>query len=204
MRIVAGLWGGRLLESPRSGRPTTERVRESLFSIWRERVEGARFLDLFCAGGAMGLEAASRGAAQVVFVDHDAGALSVARRNCESLPFEDFEAKKLVLPGALDHGKAGALGAFDLVYADPPYEFAAINEVVIGLGRLLDEGGLAAVEHARRQELPAASGPLERFDVRTYGETSVSFFSRRSSALRHEEPEEETTPPPDGPVDPRS
>jgi 16S rRNA (guanine966-N2)-methyltransferase len=134
MRIIAGSWRGRALLTPkdRTIRPTGDRAREALFSILEHGqppVRGARFLDLFCGTGAVGLEAASRGAAEVVLVDRHAAALALARANLARLG-----APPNVSLLAADAARLGpARDAYDLVFLDPPYRSGLATPALAGL-----------------------------------------------------------------------
>ena len=147
MRIIAGSWRGRTLLTPpdRTIRPTGERAREALFGILehgRPPVRGARFLDLFCGTGAVGLEAASRGAAEVLLVDQEAAALALARANLARLG-----APPNVSLLAADAARLGpARRAYDLAFLDPPYRSGLADP---GAGR--PAGGLARARRARRR-----------------------------------------------------
>lgn len=178
MRIAGGSWRGRRIEAAPGSRPTTERIREAVFSIWQSSVAGCRFLDLFCGGGAVGLEAASRGAGEVTFIDRDRRAVKAAARNIESLGLSTFSVRRLEIPQGLSPGRASELGMFDLAYADPPYDFEVGDRVLASIAELLRPGGSVAVEHDRRRELPECPA-LEPLSRRQYGDSSVSFFERR-------------------------
>jgi 16S rRNA (guanine(966)-N(2))-methyltransferase RsmD len=126
MRVIGGRSRGRRLaaELPRSVRPTSDRVRESIFDILGSQggVVGLRVVDLFCGSGALGVEALSRGAASATFVDLDPEALAAARQNLEAVGLGDEPATlvRASLPGWLEGGGAGS---FDLALCDPPYDF---------------------------------------------------------------------------------
>jgi 16S rRNA (guanine966-N2)-methyltransferase len=180
LRIVAGRWSGRRLDAVPGSRPSAERTREALFSIWQDRVPGAAFLDLFCASGAAGLEALSRGARSAMLVDADARALAVAGRNRDRLGAvtEECRTVKASLPAGLGSGAVGS-AAFDLIFADPPYDFDRWGDLLAALEPRLAPDGQAAIEHAARAALPAEAGALERFDQRRYGDSAISFYRRR-------------------------
>jgi 16S rRNA (guanine966-N2)-methyltransferase len=171
MRVVAGMYGGRRLAAPAgsSTRPTSDRVREALFSVLGGSVQGARVLDLYAGSGALGIEALSRGAASVVFVDRSPRAVAAIRANLEALGI-DAEVRRLEARAAL---RASARGdAYDLVFLDPPYRHAA------GLGRELSEalpavlapGARVVSESDRRDPLELA---LPLVDERRYGDTVI-------------------------------
>jgi 16S rRNA (guanine966-N2)-methyltransferase len=181
LRIVAGRWSGRRLDVVPGSRPSAERTREALFSIWQHRVEGAAFLDLFCASGAMGLEALSRGARAATLVDSDRRAIATATRNRERLEAAECRVVRASLPGGL---AGAALGdpVFDLVFADPPYDFDRWPDLLVAIEPKLALEGEAAIEHAARAVLPLEGGELERADLRRYGDSAVTFYRRRRHA----------------------
>ena len=164
MRIVAGELGGRRIRAPRGGfvRPTSDRVREALFSILGVRVQGAEVLDLFCGTGALGLEAISRGAAAATFVDT---AIGTAARNVSSLDVR--HRCRLVRGDALAFLTRPAED-FDLVFCDPPYRLA--RRLAPDLDKLLAprlrDGGRVIVETAAGEGLDLS---LPLLDERTYG-----------------------------------
>lgn len=177
VRITGGELRGRLVAVPAEVRPTGGRVREALFSIWGERVRGCRFLDLFAAGGVVGLEALSRGAREVVFVDSDPRALRALAANLRRVAAARVAVRRGRLPAELLR-MASAGERFDIVFADPPYRFAAYPALLAALGPVLAAGGEAAVEHASREALPVAAGEVSRVDDRRYGSSAVSFYRR--------------------------
>jgi 16S rRNA (guanine966-N2)-methyltransferase len=159
-------------------RPTTERTREALFSIWQARLQGTRFLELFCGSGAAGLEALSRGAATATLVDADRRAIAVAARNRDRLGATAGRTLRLKLPGGLE--PAGPLRGelFDLVFADPPYDFEQWPALLAAVEPLLAAGGEIAIEHAARIELPERVASLERAGARRYGDSALAFYGR--------------------------
>ena len=177
MRIVAGEWSGRRLDSVPGTRPTAERTREALFSIWQERVPGARFLDLFCGSGAAGLEALSRGAAAATLIDSEARSLAVAARNRDRLEAAACRTVRSSLPAGLARAAVGD-GEFDLIFADPPYEFDEWPALLAAIAPKLGPDGEVAIEHSARVELPAAVGGLEHVETRRYGDAALSFYRR--------------------------
>ncbi len=167
VRLSSGVWRGRRLEVAGGVRPTEGRVREALLSIWQDRLPSARVLDLFAGSGAVGLEALGRGASEVVLVDRSSQSLAALKRNCRLLGAERVAVRRLELP----KGLARLDGPFDLIFADPPYDFEDY-ESLIDLGRvLLSVDGELVVEHD--QDL----GPsLPSHGERRYGGTRLSFF----------------------------
>jgi 16S rRNA (guanine966-N2)-methyltransferase len=197
VRVTGGAFRGRALTVPAGARPTEGRVREALFSIWRDSLPGCRFLDLFAGSGAVGIEAAGRGALRVVCVDQDVQAVRAVAANAGSMGETLVETRRLTLPAGLavlagvaatggnaravaaEGGdvRAGALaGSFDLVFADPPYGFDAFEPLLLALPPLLAADADVAVEHSARRQLPLTAGPLVRTDLRRYGESALAFY----------------------------
>jgi 16S rRNA (guanine966-N2)-methyltransferase len=182
MRIIAGIAKGMPLAVPRSGvRPTADRIREAVFSRLGDRVIGATVLDLFAGTGALGLEAASRGALSVMFVEQSRAALVSLQKNLKAFrKGREVSCELTVLRGdafAQLRKLAGASEKFSLILADPPYGDAAQSLVEDkNLPALLTTGGLFVLESAKRDELrlPAA-WRLIRESV--YGDTGVSFLA---------------------------
>ena len=171
-RVIAGSRGGRRIEAPRGEvtRPTAERVREALFSILGQRVAGARVLDLFAGSGALGLEALSRGAAQVTFVDAAPAAIRAVRANLAALELDG----EIVRGDALAALRAARAAArqYDLILIDPPYRLS--ERLAPGLseelGGVLAPDGRAVTESDRRRPLAL---DLALLDERRYGDTLI-------------------------------
>jgi len=178
VRVIAGSAGGIRLLSARgmATRPTLDRVRESLFGILAPRLAGAQVLDLYAGTGALGLEALSRGAEGCVFVECDARALDVLRRN---LLRTGLAARARVEARRLPQGLAGLArtGPFDLVLCDPPYALRPWAALLSGVLPLLSPGAVVACEHAAQDELPLP-GELRVLRRERYGQTSVSLLGR--------------------------
>ena len=179
MRIIAGSLKGRRL-APVKGpiRPTGAKVREAIFNILGEAVKEARVLDLFAGTGALGIEALSRGAQAVVFVEDHPESLKVLRRNLESLDLRD---RARVLPVAVHQAlkKLAVQGAdFDLAFLDPPYggEKAAAALQALAAAEIMAPEAWVVAEHSRRDTLPEAAGVLTRRELRRYGDTQVAFY----------------------------
>ncbi len=178
MRIAGGALRGRRLKVPPAVRPTGGRVREALFDVWAPRLAGSRFLDLFAGSGAVGLEALGRGAAFCLAIEHSGPAFAVLSRNYETLlPDGPWQLSRARLPAGLRREDVSRGGPFDLVFADPPYEFVDWEPLLAGIASVLAAGGEAVVEHGRRNRPPARAAALERHARRAYGETELSFYS---------------------------
>jgi 16S rRNA (guanine966-N2)-methyltransferase len=169
LRIVAGELRGRRLSGPpgRATRPTSDRVREAIFSIVGT-VEGARVLDLYAGSGALGLEAVSRGAAEATFVDDDPRAVATVRRNLEALGLTAGVHRRDAL--AFLHSAAGP---YDLVLCDPPYSCAArLGEPLSrALPPVLSDDALIVIESDKRLPLEL---DLPRVTERVYGDTRIA------------------------------
>ncbi|HHW13801.1 MAG TPA: 16S rRNA (guanine(966)-N(2))-methyltransferase RsmD [Firmicutes bacterium] len=185
MRVVAGRAGGlRLKAVPGRGtRPTTDRVKESVFGILGERCVDAVVLDLFAGTGSLGIEALSRGAARAVFVERDRSALRVLRENLLATGFADraqvWARDAMAILAGDGSGGGGAVGPFDLVFLDPPYGSGLAELAVRRLGEradLLSPGAVVVAEHSNHQALPEKAGGLALRRRQRYGETVVSFY----------------------------
>jgi 16S rRNA (guanine966-N2)-methyltransferase len=175
-RIIAGSAGGRRIETPKGSdtRPTSDRVREALFSALQARhvLDGAAVLDLFTGSGALGLEAASRGAASVVLVDSARAAVEVARRNVATLGLPGVR----VVHAPVLRYLAGPPAPVDLALLDPPY--AVDEETLAQVLTALESGHLApgavvVVERSARSPQPPWPGAWTADGVRRYGDTAV-------------------------------
>jgi 16S rRNA (guanine966-N2)-methyltransferase len=172
MRVIAGRWGGRRLQAPPGDatRPTSDRVREALFSVLGDRVDGARVLDLFAGSGALGLEALSRGAAEATFVDSAPAAIRSLKANLTALGAEAevrrADARRFLRAASTD-GRY-----YDLVFLDPPYRLAGRlgSELTAALEPLLAPGAAVVAESDRRAPLDL---DLPLIDERRYGDTLI-------------------------------
>lgn len=183
MRIISGSARGRSIYAPKglSTRPTTDRVKESLFGILQFRIAGAAVLDLFSGSGGLGLESLSRGAKSAVFNDADRESVRVIKSNLQMLGFEDRATVFNLNADACLKLLAQKEQKFDLIFLDPPYDKGLEIEAVerIDTLGLLSPGGRIVIEHAAktRVELPSAVGKLLFVaDTRKYGDTSISFL----------------------------
>ena len=181
-RIIGGSGKGRRLKTAAGGRtrPTGARVRQSLFDILAPLVPGCRFLDAFAGNGSVGLEALSRGAATVVLVDRDAGAVDAAQENARALARSGGEVRvfrqdaRTALAAFADQGLQ-----FDVVYLDPPYASELYEPLLEQLGEgLLAEGGVVVAEHFHKRSLPERIGALARTRTKRVGDHVLSFYAR--------------------------
>lgn len=178
MRVIAGEWGGRRLQAPPGDatRPTSDRVREALFSVLGERVTGARVLDLFAGSGALGIEALSRGAAAVTFVDSAPAALKALRANLDALGAEAEVRRQDA--GRFLAGASREEREYDLAFLDPPYRLAGRlgGELSAILPAVLAPEGLVIAESDRREPLDLE---LPLLDERRYGDTLIRIHGSR-------------------------
>jgi 16S rRNA (guanine(966)-N(2))-methyltransferase RsmD len=185
MRIIAGSLRSRRLEAPPgvATRPTSDRLRETLFNVLAPRIEGAAFLDLYAGSGAVGLEALSRGAAQVEFVERAPAALKFLRGNLERLGISTGFHIHAVAAGAFLRRAAEApkRERYEVVFLDPPWDAAEEYAATLGLlGRsaagLLGVDALVIAEHRRKQILEDCYGSLERTRLLEQGDAALSFY----------------------------
>lgn len=180
MRIIAGDFKGRrLARPPASGlRPTSDKLRETLFNILASRVKGARVLDLFAGTGALGLEALSRGAAEAVFVERDPRAIAVMADNIARCGVEE---RARIVRAAVERAADRVPGNFDLILADPPYDLADPGRLLGSFSARLVPGGLLVLEHARRRQVPDRLGDLVRTRSVVSGESALALFSHAAA-----------------------
>ena len=180
MRIVGGESRGRTLRAVpgTSTRPTSDRVRQSLFDLLGQRMDGLQVLDLYAGTGALALEAISRGAASAVLVESEARACAVIHGNLADLRYADrCTLVRDQLPQALSRLRA----KFDLVFSDPPYALRAAQVVLDGLSsnHLLAPGARVVLEMDRREDAPVCPEGLQLADERRYGDTRIVVVSAR-------------------------
>jgi 16S rRNA (guanine966-N2)-methyltransferase len=182
MRIVAGKFKGRDISGPTSiaTRPTSDRVRESLFNILAHGIDGfdienARVMDLFAGTGALGLEALSRGAKFCQFVEDSAEARGIIRKNADA--FGAIGLCKIWKRDATDLGDCAPQSPYDLVFADPPYNKGLGEKALqsLLLGKWLASGAVVVLEEAEKAQVPDISG-LTLLDTRIYGDTQVRIY----------------------------
>jgi 16S rRNA (guanine(966)-N(2))-methyltransferase RsmD len=184
MRIIAGSLRSRTLVAPPGldTRPTSDRLRETLFNVLRSRMEGAFFVDLYAGSGAVGIEALSRGAAQVTFVERAPAAVKVLSTNLERLGLrEGFRINAGSVKTFLERLRPEPTQGFDLVFLDPPYDAAREYTGTLGLlgGEALGQlapGALVIAEHRRKEKLADRYGRLERTRLLEQGDAALSFY----------------------------
>jgi 16S rRNA (guanine(966)-N(2))-methyltransferase RsmD len=179
LRIIAGSAKGQRIETPPGSdlRPTTDRVREALFSILQPRLEGAAFLDLFAGTGLNGFEALSRGAGRVTFIEADPKAAAQLRATSDRL---GFGARATIYGSRLPQALAQLRdGPFDIVYLDPPYHVGLYEPVLQALAAqelLAPEGVIVCEHHPKSAVLPQAIGPWKQSRLARYGSSALAFF----------------------------
>lgn len=181
MRVISGMARGRKLQSPDEGgdiRPTTDKVKESVFNIIQFNIEGRRFLDLFAGSGQMGIEALSRGANQAVFVDKSNRSLNIVRSNIEKIGLE--ERSKIVNRDALSF-LAINLDKFDIAYLDPPYSAGLLQEVLPVVVENMNKGGLIVCESLLNESLPEKVGAFSLDREYRYGKIKISLYCVKES-----------------------
>jgi 16S rRNA (guanine966-N2)-methyltransferase len=185
MRIIAGTLKGRRLETPDwpGLRPTSDRLRETLFNVLAPRIAKARFLDAFAGTGAVGIEALSRGAAHVTFVEQDQRAARLIETNLAHCGVTDRYAIIRAGFAALALSDVGAnapaeSNGFDLLFLDPPYGQAELVGSLNAAAALVGPGSLLVIEHARRDEAPVEVSGLRRTRHLRSGDSALSFYDR--------------------------
>ncbi len=178
MRIIAGEFGGRLIDAP-SGRrmhPMGERIRNAMFNIIGDEIKGADVLDAFAGTGAVGFEALSRGASFVTFIELDRLMQKIIQNNIDLLDVSDrVRQRKLSVSGFINSGDQ----AFDIIFADPPYhdvQLSTIKKLMV----LLKPGGLMVLSHPGKGEVLGLNG-IVVVDNRSYGNASLTFYRRESA-----------------------
>ncbi len=200
MRIIAGSLRSRRFEAPPGlkTRPTSDRLRETLFNVLAARIEGAALLDLYAGSGAVGMEALSRGAARVVFVEREAEALKVLRGNLVGLGLKDGVEVRAESVAAFLRRAAGV--PFDVIFLDPPYDAEGEYGATLGtlgganspprspkpgdLGHpILNSGAVVIAEHRRKDVLKDKYGALQRTRLLQQGDAALSFYVSASQLV---------------------
>jgi 16S rRNA (guanine966-N2)-methyltransferase len=181
MRVIAGTYRSRRLIAPRglATRPTSDRLRETIFNVLSPRIHGTVFVDLYAGSGAVGIEALSRGASLVYFVDKASSAIATIRNNLAALQIRSgFQLESSNVSSAL-----GRLSAAGIIFLDPPYQAAGeyestLSRISENADRLLASDGIVVAEHSRKIELEQQYGALQRYRVLEQGDAGLSFYSR--------------------------
>jgi 16S rRNA (guanine(966)-N(2))-methyltransferase RsmD len=178
MRIIAGTFKGRRLRTPKWAgvRPTSDKLRETLFNIIAARVPGARVLDVFAGTGAVGLESLSRGAAQATFIEQDRRAAALIAENANLCGVAD---RCVIIRDTAERALARRIEGtpFDVIVLDPPYDFDRVDTVLDAADAHLAPAGLLILEHAHRRAAPATSRARAIRTVRS-GDSALTLFER--------------------------
>jgi len=182
MRIISGTYRGRVLKSPADlkTRPTSDRLRETLFNVLSPRIdETARFLDLCAGTGAVGIEALSRGGAFTTFVDKSRRSCALIEENLDALGIPENQTELMQLDAENFVGREHNQ-TWDIAYFDPPYD-ADYSLVLHEFGysnKLLAESGVLVAEHHSKKTIPDAIGDLRRWRILKQGDATLSFYER--------------------------
>ncbi len=183
MRIIAGKYKGRVLASFQADhiRPTTDRVKESLFNKWMRHTEDAKVLDLFAGTGNLGLEALSRGAVHVDFVELNVKSIQILKKNVDLLkvPTSEYSISK---QDVLLYLKKYQGEPYNLILIDPPFTEKMAHDVMQALdeSRCFDENTLIAIESVKKERIDEAYTNLYRYDFNDYGDKILSFFAKKA------------------------
>jgi len=193
MRIIAGTFRRRQLNSLKglTLRPTSDRLRETLFNVLQTRIEGSRFVDVFAGTGAVGIEAVSRGAKEVVFIENHRPTVELIRKNLESLeirtgvrilPIDAMRGLQKLASEVTEQTaeEVASSSLFDIVFLDPPYAAAYEYEQVLtflGDAALLNAGGLVIAEHRRSFDLPRTVGRLDAVRTLQQSDARLTFYT---------------------------
>ncbi len=191
MRVIAGALKGRRLDSPdwEGLRPTSDKLRETVFNVVAPRIAGARVLDGYAGTGAVGIEALSRGAGHVTFIEQDRRAAELIEANLARCGLghprgsreEGTDRYAIIRAGFAEAGPRLAGVGFDIVFLDPPYGAAHLASAIAWAEPLVGPGSLLIVEHARRDPAPPQAGSLERTRELTSGDSALAFYRTRTA-----------------------
>jgi len=178
MRIIAGRLKGRRIDAPTWDglRPTSDKLRETLFNVLAPRIEGAVVLDGYAGTGAVGIEALSRGAAHVTFVEPDRRAIALVESNLQRCGVTDRYAIIRARFAGTERPPFG--DRFDLVFLDPPYGSGELAAALDAAAPVVADGSILILEHAKRDATPAVSGPLVRTRELVSGDSALAFYAR--------------------------
>lgn len=175
MRIITGSKRGKKLSALEGEqvRPTTDRVKESLFTILQFQLEGRRFLDLFAGSGQIGLEALSRGAAQAVFVDLSRDSIRVVEQNIKACGFQD---SARVVQSDFAAYLRSTREKFDVAFLDPPFRSGLLEQALPLAAGAMNPGGILVCEHPRDEALPEEVGPFRKYREYRYGKIMLTTY----------------------------
>ena len=177
LRVIAGVYGGRFLQSPTGNvtHPMGERIKGSLFNIIGGEIKGSVVLDAFAGSGALGIEALSRGAKFVTFIDNDKKAINSIKQNLKTLAIDDskYDVVHIALSTFIDKNIDKK---YDVIITDPPYnnlQFSTVSRLL----NILHQNGLMVLSYSGRGELPTANG-IVVVDNRSYGDSALAFYRK--------------------------
>ena len=182
MKVTGGIAKGRRLKIPKAYlRPTSEKVKEALFNILREKVKGSFFLDLYAGTGGIGMDALSHGAGRVIFVESNPFSIKTLRENISALGFRD-KAEIIALDSVAFLEKAIVREErFDIIFLDPPYHTGELDRIfkILSKGEVLNKSGILIAEHFKKKSLPEEVGHLRLLKEYRYGDTVLTLFIQR-------------------------
>lgn len=190
MRVISGTAKGKRLKAPRGikTRPITDMVKEALFNVLASDVVGSQFLDLFAGSGSIGIEALSRGAAAVIFIDQDAKSCGVIKSNLLNCGFDQqlYEVHRNDVFKAIDILQRRAM-KFDLIYIDPPFTDEGIFSTILyrmDLADIMDQQGKIIIRTRRKKELPEDLKNLKKYRKNDYGESTLHYYNRNEEDIK--------------------
>lgn len=183
MKIISGKLKGRIIDMPKGIRPTSDKVRESLFEILKYRIEDSAFLDLYCGSGAIGIEAFSRGAKSITFVDNNPGCVKVLKKNLVDLSISDSSSINIYKMDALrslDVFSKASSALFDIVFLDPPYCKDMSKNTLMALSKydILARNAIIIAEIYKKEDLPDNIDPFKKIRIVRYGDTKLELYSK--------------------------
>jgi 16S rRNA (guanine(966)-N(2))-methyltransferase RsmD len=177
MRIITGAFRGRRLASPKdlSVRPTSDKVKEAIFSMISQDIDQSIVLDLFAGTGSLGLEALSRGAKHCYFIDSDRESVKLIKSNIEHCKADN---QSTLFVGDFKYAMSKIKEPIDLAFLDPPYESKILDEALIKVGEIgfMAPGGLVVTEHGPKKIMPETIGSLEKIKEKKYGHVHVTLY----------------------------
>jgi 16S rRNA (guanine(966)-N(2))-methyltransferase RsmD len=187
MKIIGGEYKGRVIDMPDGIRPTSDKVREALFEILKNKIRGACFLDLYCGSGAIGIEALSRGAEKAVFIDNNKACIFVLKKNLDKIGISrslyDIYSKDCIY--ILSRG-GFQTRPYDIVFLDPPYHTGLAKNTLIGLSDcdILSPNAVVIAEVFKKEGLPEKLGAFKKTRSSKYGDTLLEFYEKHSYISR--------------------
>ena len=183
MRVIAGELKGRRLAAPKweGLRPTSDKLRETLFNVIGARVEGARVMDAYAGTGAVGIEALSRGAAHVTFVERDRRALALIDENLRHCGLSDRYA--IIRADLVKRPLPLSAASFEIAVLDPPYDESDLSAAVAAVDPFIAPNGLVVLEHSRRRPSAESVGRLVRTRTIVSGDSALTFYGNAGSTI---------------------